>query len=48
MKELFLIRKFFIFVLIFFALFSNNIDYGAESINDFIMEEITDNTAHPF
>ena len=48
MKELFLIRKFFIFVLIFFALFSNNIVYGAESINDFIMEEITDNTAHPF
>ncbi|WP_366030657.1 F0F1 ATP synthase subunit A [uncultured Brachyspira sp.] len=48
MKELFLIRKCFVLVLIVFVLFSNNVIYGAESINDFIMEEITDNTAHPF
>ncbi|MBW5408849.1 F0F1 ATP synthase subunit A [Brachyspira hampsonii] len=28
--------------------FSSNILYSAENINDYIMEEITDNTEHPF
>lgn len=47
-RELFLLRKFFILALIISTLFSVNVLYGAENINDFIMEEITDNTAHPF
>ncbi|WP_300370966.1 F0F1 ATP synthase subunit A [Brachyspira sp.] len=47
-KGLIWLRKFFVLTLILSSLFSVNILYGAENINDFIMEEITDNTAHPF
>ncbi|OEJ13460.1 ATP synthase F0 subunit A [Brachyspira hampsonii] len=47
-KKLFLLRKVFILTLILSCVFSSNILYSAESINDYIMEEITDNTEHPF
>ncbi|WP_295158597.1 F0F1 ATP synthase subunit A [uncultured Brachyspira sp.] len=47
-KELVWLKRIFILTLIFGSLFSADIIYGAENINDFIMEEITDNTAHPF
>ena len=47
-KELVWLRRIFILTLILSALFSVNTVYGAENINDYIMEEITDNTAHPF
>ncbi|AUJ50381.1 F0F1 ATP synthase subunit A [Brachyspira hyodysenteriae] len=47
-KELFLLRKVFILTLILSCVFSVNVLYGAETINDYIMEEITDNTSHPF
>lgn len=47
-KELFLLKKVFILTLVLSCVFSVNVLYGAESINDYIMEEITDNTAHPF
>ncbi|EKV57249.1 F0F1 ATP synthase subunit A [Brachyspira hampsonii] len=47
-KKLFLLRKVFILTLILSCVFSSNILYSAENINDYIMEEITDNTEHPF
>ncbi|PTY39605.1 F0F1 ATP synthase subunit A [Brachyspira hampsonii] len=47
-KKLFLLRKVFILTLILSCVFSSNVLYSAESINDYIMEEITDNTEHPF
>lgn len=47
-KEVILMKKIFVLILIFFTIFNTNIVYGAESINDFIMEEIGDNTEHPF
>ena len=47
-KEVILMKKNFVLILIFFTIFSTNMVYGAESINDYIMEEIGDNTEHPF
>ena len=47
-KEVILMKKIFVLILIFFTIFSTNMVYGAESINDYIMEEIGDNTEHPF
>ncbi|ASJ21063.1 F0F1 ATP synthase subunit A [Brachyspira hampsonii] len=47
-KKVFLLRKVFILTLILSCAFSSNILYSAENINDYIMEEITDNTEHPF
>ncbi|WP_295163470.1 F0F1 ATP synthase subunit A [uncultured Brachyspira sp.] len=46
-KELVLLRKIFILVLSFILLNINTL-YASENINDFIMEEIADNTEHPF
>lgn len=46
-KRLILLRRIFVISLISISIFSNNV-YGADSINDFIMEEITDNTEYPF
>lgn len=47
-RGLFLLRNVVILTLILSCVFSFNVLYGAENINDYIMEEITDNTAHPF
>lgn len=47
-KEVIFLRKIFVLTFIVAAIFSSDIVYGAESINDYIMEEITDNTSDPF
>lgn len=41
-------KLFFISVLIVFALFSYDSAFASENINDYIMEEIADNTEHPY
>ena len=46
--EVIFLRKIFVLTFIVAAIFSSDIVYGAESINDYIMEEITDNTSDPF
>ena len=48
MNRLIFIRNVFIMFLICFSVFSNTKVFAAESINDYIMEEIGDNTEHPF
>ncbi|MEI0526772.1 F0F1 ATP synthase subunit A [Brachyspira murdochii] len=47
-KEVIFLRKIFVLTFIVAAIFTSDIVYGAESINDYIMEEITDNTEYPF
>ncbi|PCG21036.1 F0F1 ATP synthase subunit A [Brachyspira sp. G79] len=47
-KEVIFLRKIFVLTFIVAAIFTSDIVYGAESINDYIMEEITDNTSDPF
>ncbi|WP_020004476.1 F0F1 ATP synthase subunit A [Brachyspira innocens] len=47
-KEVIFLRKIFVLTFIVAAIFSSDMVYGAESINDYIMEEITDNTSDPF
>ncbi|WP_300752929.1 F0F1 ATP synthase subunit A [uncultured Brachyspira sp.] len=47
-KEVIFLRKIFVLTFIAAAIFTSDIVYGAESINDYIMEEITDNTSDPF
>lgn len=47
-KEVIFLRKIFVLTFIVAAIFTSGIVYGAESINDYIMEEITDNTEYPF
>ncbi|MEI0518543.1 F0F1 ATP synthase subunit A [Brachyspira murdochii] len=47
-KEVIFLRKIFVLTFIAASIFTSNIVYGAESINDYIMEEITDNTEYPF
>ena len=48
MNRLIFIRNVFIMFLICFSVFSNSHAYASISINDYIMEEIGDNTEHPF
>lgn len=50
MKKLFILNRVFIVLAIVFILFSSNSQLMAseESINEYIMEEIGDNTEHPF
>ncbi|WP_157154016.1 F0F1 ATP synthase subunit A [Brachyspira murdochii] len=47
-KEVIFLKKIFVLTFIVAAIFTSDIVYGAESINDYIMEEITDNTEYPF
>ena len=48
MNRLIVIRNVFIIFLICFSIFSNSKAHAEININDYIMEEIGDNTEHPF
>lgn len=43
-----LIKRIFVIVLIIFTAFNFNFVFASENINDYIMEEIADNTDHPY
>ena len=47
LNKLVLKRVLIIFIIIF-AIFDCNIVFASENINDYIMEEIADNTEHPY
>ena len=42
------LKRVLIIFLIIFAIFDCNIVFASENINDYIMEEIADNTKHPY
>ena len=48
LNKLDFLKRIFISVIIIFTVFNCNIIFASENINDYIMEEIADNTEHPY